>query len=733
MAVSRKRRLQSDEYRRRENSMVSRWTHPPERNTAEFIGAFRTSPRLAVVDRISTDLSFAPGKLFRIQSDGTETELTRHPFLDFWAYPNPLMEYSSEALWQLQQIYLLLKGEGYFIISWDHQHRPCELWPVPVQWVLNTPYEGQPFYVIRSPNGTVMNVSVDDIFVMKRLNPLDPSLRGLGQAEALADEIEIDEYAAKFQKRFFYNDATPAAIVHLQGATDEQVKRFHAGWMERLKGVFNSHGLITVGGNTTPNVQKLADNMRDMDMLQGRAAMHEACRRHFGVPPEIMGETANSNRATSWNAQIIYNQQVLTPMLAAREKAINQQLVGWFGEDLVWRFDPLVASNEEFDKQLAMDFWNAGLITQNQALEKGGFPSIGDAGEVRKIAFTDMFVRAGDDVVKVTTEAANLQFGTEPPLMEPESEDDDAIEVDGVLVEKSAPIVIHTKNRQRKEVTLQQLLRSEQQAAKESQRAFEIATARFLRQQAADIQRALGGAGKSDADAMRALQDYILPDGGFDVNRWLALPEAEQNALSARFAKELIDWDTQSARLERSFKPIWSQAYKAGAKQMQSLYGLGGVKQPKLSVQAQKHGAQRVVGIQDATKEKIAASVARRIRDGGSTRELADDIMKTMDAPEKRANLIARQETMTSLSNGQFDMMTAGGATDKTWHHHSTTPYARATHIAMNGKTIGIRDWFVFPGGVKLRFPRDPLATGGKKAAGEVIECRCAVTYDFGY
>ena len=31
-------------------------------------------------------------------------------------------------------------------------------------------------------------------------NPVDPFRRGLGQAEALADEIETDEYAAKFQR-----------------------------------------------------------------------------------------------------------------------------------------------------------------------------------------------------------------------------------------------------------------------------------------------------------------------------------------------------------------------------------------------------------------------------------------------------------------------------------------------------------------------------------------------------
>ena len=48
-----------------------------------------------------------------------------------------------------------------------------------------------------------MNISVDDMFVMRDLNPLDPYRRGLGQAEALADEIEIDEVCGKIPKKVF--------------------------------------------------------------------------------------------------------------------------------------------------------------------------------------------------------------------------------------------------------------------------------------------------------------------------------------------------------------------------------------------------------------------------------------------------------------------------------------------------------------------------------------------------
>ena len=107
--------------------MLPRYTTPPERNTQEWIQAYRENPRLSVVSRIASDLSFATGKLYRLDDKGEETEITAHPFLDFWANPNPLHEMSNAALWNLFEIYLKLKGEGYFIIEKDVLGVPVEL------------------------------------------------------------------------------------------------------------------------------------------------------------------------------------------------------------------------------------------------------------------------------------------------------------------------------------------------------------------------------------------------------------------------------------------------------------------------------------------------------------------------------------------------------------------------------------------------------------------------------
>lgn len=149
--------------------------------------------------RIASDLSTCTGKLYRKDENGEEVEITDHPFLNFMAHPNPLYEMTSGACWRLQQIYLELKGEGYFVYEFDALGRPVELWPLPTHWVQQTPYVGYPYYEIRTTGGLIRQIPVDDIFCMKELNPLDPYKRGLGAAESLADEIETDEYGPRVQ------------------------------------------------------------------------------------------------------------------------------------------------------------------------------------------------------------------------------------------------------------------------------------------------------------------------------------------------------------------------------------------------------------------------------------------------------------------------------------------------------------------------------------------------------
>lgn len=712
--------------------MVPRWTSPPERNTQEWIEAFRTNPRLAVVERIAGDLAYAKGKLYRVDEKGDEHELTDHPFLDFWRKPNPLHEMSNAALWRLLEIYLKLKGEGYFIIERNELGLPAELWPVPTHWVQQTPYLDHPFYTVRLTSGVIMPVSVDDMFVMKDLNPVDPFRRGLGQAEALADEIETDEYAAKFQKRFFFNDATPNLVISMPKSTEEQRRRFRAEWMERFKGVFKSHGVATVNGEAIIN--KVGDNMKDMDMVNGRTFLRNAVLEHFGVPREIMGITESSNRATSEAAQYIYAQNVLMPSLLRREEAINEQIIPLFGPDLVWHYDDIVPRNQEFDKAKALDGWNAGLLTKDQALELLGLPPAPTGGNVYKAQFSDLYLPADEDPAEAMAsltpddgavaaqeggqdvlEVEGLEGGD--PALNGEGEGEETVEVVGLKKQKAAEEL--------KAVRLKDAQRLLMQAEREQGRRFEIATAKYFREQSNRIAAAVNGTQKAERSVWDILLDgvpeYDTERDGVAAGAWYKLDEAERMSRVDAFVLGLIDWTGEESVLASIFTPLWQESYRKGAEVAARVYGLEAIQRPELVSVAKLRGGARVRHITKTTQKEISRIVSAGLENGDSRATIAGQIQQEMQTTSARARTIAAQECNSSLLSGNFDMMKRAGAAWKTWHVTNIS-VARDSHKALNGKRIPIDA--TFPNG--CRFPCDPDC--GKPE--EVVNCHCFLTYD---
>lgn len=718
-----RRNRMSDYFDRRskDNYMMPRYATPPDRNTTEWLDTFGKNPRMAVIDKISSDLSYVPGKLYRIKEDGEKQEIRKHPFLDFWARPNPLYEFTASALWKLQNDFLLLKGEGFFIIERFENGYPAELWPVPPHWVQMTPYQGFPFYRVRVTDGSVMDVSVDDMFIMRDLNPLDPYRRGLGQAEAIADEIETDEYAAKFQKKFFYNDATPGIFINLPGANDEQVNRFLARWKERFQGVRNSHAPAVLGGpkDTPATVVKVSDNMKDLDMVNGRTFIRDAVMEHFGMPREIMGITQNSNRATAEAARYIYATNVLTPRLMNRQDAINLQLLPAYGDNLVWEYDDIIPKDKEFEKDVAYNAWNNGLITKNEAREKLDMEPA-PKGNVYKMNFADLYIGEDEDPVELSSAAANMQY---TDAAEPIEADRNDIELmDGQdLMPGDMEILLDEEKilRRAREIKERKIKAAGQSLAsvrRTQSRKFEQAAIKYFADQSDQIRRALLGSEKADGTVWDALN--------ITQEEFEALSEQQQKELTMRFVNGILDWQQQESILESILAPLWAETYDKGVENIVVTYRLNAIQQPALTSTARLRGGQRITRVTQTTKDKIGSIVAEGLKGGKGKQELTEAIMDEMNTTATRARTIAAQECNTSLLAGNFDMAKRGGFRTKTWHITNPSK-ARDTHLKLNGKTVPITEPFVTAKGNKLMMPCDPDCN----VAEETVNCHCFLTY----
>jgi len=688
------------------SSFVPKWTSPPKRNSWEWVEYFSKSPRLAVVSRISMDLSSVPGKLFQVSPTGEETEILSHPFLDFIRKPNPLPEFSASAMFKLHQTYLELTGEAYMVIERDSFGIPRELWTVPQQWVLGTPYAGYPFYQVREPSGGILQISVDDMFVQKDVSPFDPYRRGAGHAESIADEIEVDEYAAKFQKRFFYNDATPAVIISMPNSTADQRERFLSVWNQRLRGAFNSHKSVAIDGNATVN--SFGGNMRDLDMVAGREFLRNAVLEHWNVPREIMGITESSNRATSEAAQYIYAQNVLSPRLTAREEAINEQLVCEFGENLVYRFENIVPRNDEFLKQQALENFGAGLITKNIALEMQGLSSIGPAGDVYKGDVASTFYRAEDDPSKIYQptqgQSPALTYGLKSKRLTPEPE-------------RVSP-TRREANRARKQESTP--------GAQANAIPDDAETLRLLEQSMQQTETAF----------RREIQKYFAKEAQLLESALRNLPEPHLLSLNTfeqclGLTQSLIDWEREKEILKNALMPLWQQGIEDGKRLAIDSFGVGKSSPRKTreckdlfsDAWAQMQMSfldvdSRVSLIVDTTQKQLAAQLHTGLLDGFNVEMLIRSCLDPVKDCTDRVDGIALNEAHTTTMFGKQGAFKAGGFDGKRWVTEGDDN-VRATHRRANGQIRPIDEPFDV-GGHKLMYPGDPMAP-----ISETARCRC--------
>lgn len=481
---------------------------------------------------------------------------------------------------------------------------------------------------------------------------------------------------------------------------------FGLGWVHTHEGRMQLIGII-IGQYLLK-----AENMRDMDMTEGRRFLRDAVLEHFGVPREIMGITESSNRATSEAAQYIYAQNVIMPRLNRREEAINTQILPFYGNDLVWHFDDVVPRSQEFDKAKGIDGWNAGLLTKDEARELLGMEPCKTGGDCFKITISDMFIGSNDDPAEVTTD-----------LMQ-ESTDEFEVTDD----EDTGGMLSMSDRREHEEKSRVQNIGNLLAAAQKAQRAkFEVATMKFFRQQQKRLSGSLSGTEKADWSVWDVLMPYITENHVEDSAAWSALGEQEQKNLVEQFIGGLVNWPSEETAMEEIFKPLWKQTYDEGTRIAKQAYNIRGVDRPELLSQAKLHGGKRVRRVTQTTKENISRIVANGIEAGIGREKMADEILQEYEIQTRsRARLIADQETVMTLETGHYDMMQKSGATTKTWHHRPQKNPRDGSdggpnHVKMDGETVPIDARF----SNGLRYPCDP-----EGPARETIKCRCYVTYN---
>lgn len=656
------------------------WSTPPRRATSQWIDLMQKSPRTDPMHKIASDLAVTPFKLYaKVYNPDTKlnkTEIKTHISLDLLEHPCPDKTITRSKLFYMTEMYLLSPaGECLWLMEKNGLGVPTELYIVPPHWVINTPTKQVPYFRILPMGNTsyqMVYVDPDDVIWFKNQDLLYPYSRGRGRSEGIGDEIETDEYMAKTQKLKFFNGAEPDWVAMMPDADKEVVDRAKESWYKNNGGFQNSHKTHFI--NWDAKFQKISENAQEMDYVNSRKYIRDACLQHYNMPPELFGIVENSNRSTIDAAYELYTRNTLSVELKNFDDALNVQFFPLFDEKLFIEHDNVIPADKEFVlKQAESGLKNGGLLVDEWRIQNGFEPLPDKKGQILLVPLNMMSI----DINKGSlTDTPAGQNANAPPKK--------------MIRLKDGKIL----NGKQTEQVLCQVWKRYDRGAQKYERPM----------------------AKTVSDFFNAQQTRVIKQ---------LTKSARSGTTKSTDDMDGIDWNDENNKLLDAIKPYYSLAAKEGNAAAEELYSLGidwNLISPQVLKWIKENGAKAVKNINQTTRDLLSDTLKEGMEAGEGIPELKDRVKSVFDiASTSRAENIARTETHNANAEGNFETFKTGGVKKKSWLT-TTDGRERSWHDDMNGETVGIDE----PFSNGMMYPGDP---SGDPA--DVCNCRCVCIPEF--
>lgn len=588
-----------------------RWGEPPKRGTKEWLDLYGKSPRLRPIYKIAKDVAASDWGLC-VNRGKEKQEITEHPMATLLKNPNPKM--TGYALMYLAEVYILMCGECGWLIERNGLRTPGELWPIPPHWVTDTPSAAKPYFTVQPQNSVGISLHIDpkDMVWFKEHNPVDPYGRGLGSASGIMDEVETDEYMAKWAKKFFFNDAKPPIVFTAPGADKQTSDRLKEEWMEKYAGYNNAHKPAILPWDA--KIQELGKAQKEMDFVESRRFLRDTANQHNFVPPELMGIIENSNRATIDAADYLYTKNVLKPNLDLVQDQIQLQLCPEFDEKLLFEFANPVPDDKEFNLKVANEGLSRGAMEIDEWRQANGKdPVTKNRGKVFLVPIS----------VIPTDDPGGLQLDNPPPIDEGD-----------IPPGKQAKVF-----------------------SVEQKAAFWWKFEKAARSQEVNLERTM-------KRYFQAQQDKVVKK----LNEVLDKSTKGEDENDIEKIVSVVD---EYKKLSDTLKPFWVEGAKQGNAIVTEALGeeiAFDLILPEMLEWIKTEGADLVKGINNTTKEGLRETLAEGIEEGESIPKLRDRVSEVMNtAKSSRATTIARTETHGSVTRGTFSSYGKAGVEKKEW------------------------------------------------------------------
>lgn len=307
--------------------------------------------------------------------DGVVEELFDHPLLDLLERPlqatDGLPGLTGIELWELASEYFDMLGASVFLKE-RAGSRVVGLVPVPPTNLRELPTPKKPTFGFISVSGRERRVPPEDVVWIRRRSLVDPlGGAGVGTARALADDSEIDAYMSATAKARFANQGLPEAILGIEGASDAAIDRFAHELEEKHRGPERAGLIHVLKGKFV--AEMLGHTLVESQYVQGRGFGRDAHMQTFGMPPELMGVLANSNKSTIAAAGFHGWRYSTVPKLERFRAVLQADLVEPdFGADLILGYRSMEPEDEEYEKDVMVALPMAA--TKNEIRKRMGLP-----------------------------------------------------------------------------------------------------------------------------------------------------------------------------------------------------------------------------------------------------------------------------------------------------------------------------------------------------------------------
>lgn len=255
--------------------------------------------------------------------------------------PNPFFE--SFYFMEGSITYLELRGNSFINLMGEKpgpvslENPPVEMWHLNPDNMVIVP--GKEEFIkayVYTLNGEKIPLSPSNILQFQYFNPVSPYY-GQGTLEALAPTIKLEGNSIKFQNKFYEQGMKPSAIFKTSDTlSNHQFDRLLDQIESNYAGLTNMHRPLLLEGGM--EWQSMSVTQKDAELLALRKMSREDFLAAFGVPPIMVGLTAE-NFATARESRQVFYFDTIMPKVQIHEDTLNSKLAPMFGPDFFVKYD----------------------------------------------------------------------------------------------------------------------------------------------------------------------------------------------------------------------------------------------------------------------------------------------------------------------------------------------------------------------------------------------------------